>query len=71
MSGITSFNQMTKQYYYNVLHWQIKLYLQYVRSKSYPVEYWSKELKKSLKKRNQIAKKGFLQKIINQQLSLF
>jgi hypothetical protein len=40
---------LLKQYYYDVVHWQVKTAIYHVRNNSYPVEYWRKELELRLK----------------------
>jgi hypothetical protein len=42
-----------KDYYYNVIHWQITMYIHQIRNKNYPIEYWNESLKESLTKRNE------------------
>lgn len=62
-----------KTYYYDVLHWQIKAAIFYVRNNSYPPDYWKESLKKSLCERNRRALQiiNGLEPFANEQLKLF
>lgn len=69
----TNTKQFLKTYYYEVLHWQIKLFIKYVKDKSYPEQYWKQRLKDSLKSRNEYALRiiNFKEPLKNIQLELF
>jgi hypothetical protein len=71
----TNSKQFLKTYYYDVIHWQIKLYVSYVRNKSYPEQerYWKQTLQSSLIERNEYALIiiNFIEPVNNEQLSLF
>lgn len=71
----TNSKQFLKTYYYEVIHWQIKLYVSYVKNKSYPEQeqYWLKNLKESLVFRNEYALRiiNFKEPLENIQLELF
>ena len=70
----TNTKQFLKTYYYEVIHWQIKLYVLYVKNKSYPKQeqYWKQNLKESLVLRNEYALRiiNFKEPLENIQLEL-
>jgi hypothetical protein len=60
-SNIYKINYMnlenTQSYYYNYVHFVVKLSIYNVKNNNYPVEYWKKRLKESLLLRDRIAVK--------------
>jgi hypothetical protein len=48
---------LKKNYYFECLHWTIKLCIYQIRKKNYPLDYWYKNLKDTLKQKNDLAKK--------------
>jgi len=65
--------QLQKKHYYQNIHWQISLYVNFIRRNEFPyqLKYWKSELKKALKLRNQYAVAINNTKCIGQQLKLF
>jgi len=43
-----------KDYYYDYIHWCIKMYIFQIRNKNYPLDHWKNQLKETLIKRNLI-----------------
>lgn len=42
-----------KDFYYDYIHWCIKLYIYQIRNNNYPLDHWKTQLKKSLETKNE------------------
>lgn len=58
-----------KKYYFDYLHFVIKLCIYHIRKKNYPLDHWNENLKNSLKQKNNYAIK--IKNYKPQQLNLF
>ena len=43
-----------KDFYYDYIHWCIKMYIFQIRNKNYPLDHWQNQLKETLIQRNLI-----------------
>lgn len=65
--------KLQKKHYYQNIHWQIALYLNFIRKNEFPyqMKYWKSELKKALKLKNQYALAMNNAMRFGQQLTIF
>jgi hypothetical protein len=44
--------RLEKEYYFECIHWSIKLCIFQIRKNNYPLDWWHENLKNTLKQRN-------------------
>jgi hypothetical protein len=49
--------ELQKKYYYECLHWTIKLCIYQIKKNNYPIDWWNENLKNTLRQKNNYAKK--------------